>query len=316
MGNITRTTFLNRPAAAGDFPPTLWWDLMEALPVSYIAVNNRNTISYLNAAAEDLLAVPSVHAVGQPWPTVVRLHTAAGKLLSAPPLTAGAARPDRYSIQRRDGVQVPVQLSAAPIVSATEEQYGVGIVLHELRHTHALIERLLHRCVLGMPTELVNHDEFEKRLARAIDGARSGSATHALIVMELTEFKAVTDRCGHGAGANVLRQVAERCRAVVRDRDTLAWFGDDEFALLLEHCDQKHAVSAVRMLRMALRDAPIQEQARGIVLGCSLGFTIIDRNSSDVHTAVAAAAAAKCDGEGDIRAAPRPTGAGAENNPA
>src|SRR3569623_2496158 len=189
MGDAMSTSFLNRPAA-GDFPPTLWWDLMEALPVSYIAVNNRNTISYLNAAAEDLLAVPSVHAVGQPWPTVVRLPTAGGKLLGAPPLPADAARADRCSIPRRDGVQVPVQLSAAPIVTAAEEQFGVRIVLHALRHTHALIARLLHRNALGMLFGLVTHDEFEKRIARAIDGARSGSATHALVVMELTKFKA------------------------------------------------------------------------------------------------------------------------------
>src|SRR3569623_1358560 len=283
MGDVMRTTFLNRPAA-GDFPPTLWRDLMDALPVSYLAVNNRTTVSYLNAA-------------GQPWPTVVRLHTAGGKLLGAPPLTADAARADRYSIQRRDGVQVPVQLSAAPIVSAAEEQYGVGSVLHELRHTHALIERLLHRCALGMPTGLVNRDVFEKRIARASDCARSGSATLALVVMELTDFKAITDRCGHGAGASILRQVAERFRSVVRDRDTLAWLGNDEFALLLEHCDQEHAVSAVRMVRMALRDAPVHERARDIVLGCSLGFTVIDRNSSDVRSAIAAA---KCDGEGAI----------------
>jgi diguanylate cyclase (GGDEF)-like protein len=92
-------------------------------------------------------------------------------------------------------------------------------------------------------TDLVNRRGFEKQMARLKDGAR------ALIVMDIDHFKAVNDDRSHAAGDSVLRQFASLLKTAVRDGDTAARVGGEEFAIILPGGDLALGVEVAERLR-------------------------------------------------------------------
>ena len=91
-------------------------------------------------------------------------------------------------------------------------------------------------------TGLINRREFEQRVERTIAHARAQTATHALLYLDLDQFKVVNDTCGHAAGDELLQQLAQILLSSVRHRDTLSRLGGDEFGMLLENCPLDKAV--------------------------------------------------------------------------
>ena len=78
-------------------------------------------------------------------------------------------------------------------------------------------------------TGLINRPEFERRLERVLS-ANASDAQHALLYLDLDQFKVVNDTCGHAAGDDLLRQITMQLRSKVRKRDTLARFGATSLA--------------------------------------------------------------------------------------
>jgi diguanylate cyclase (GGDEF)-like protein/PAS domain S-box-containing protein len=280
--------------------------LIETIAAPVIAVRHDGTISFFNAAAARLLDVSAQRAVGRRWSEVVALRDVAGRIsTSPPPMESDAA--EWWFVKRRDGSEVPVQLSVAHTEHPARPGDGeTSVVLHELTGVYALMERLLYRCAHDDLTGLVNRAEFEKRLKQAIDSARAGYGAHALLYMDLNGFKAVNDRHGHLAGDDVLRQVSSRMFAVVRTRDTLARLGGDEFALLMEHCTVSAAMRTARLLRLALLRAPLHWNGNEISVGISIGVVAVATDSGDCDSVMTVADAAcytaKRRGNNSIRA--------------
>jgi GGDEF domain-containing protein/uncharacterized membrane protein affecting hemolysin expression len=128
-------------------------------------------------------------------------------------------------------------------------QRGINHMAGSLQAAHEQMQeridqataRLVYQANHDALTGLVNRNEFEHRLEKAIATARQHDRTHALCYMDLDQFKVINDTCGHAAGDELLRQVALMLKELLRERDTLARLGGDEFALLLENCDLKDA---------------------------------------------------------------------------
>ncbi|MGB5260153.1 MAG: EAL domain-containing protein [Gammaproteobacteria bacterium] len=138
-------------------------------------------------------------------------------------------------------------------------------------------------------TGLINRREFELRLDRAIRVARAQSAKHALLYIDLDQFKIVNDTCGHAAGDELLQQLSRLLLSTVRYRDTLSRLGGDEFGMLLENCPLDKAVSIANDLLKVMDSFQFTWDESVLTLGMSIGVVPLDHTTSDIAAAMSAA---------------------------
>jgi diguanylate cyclase (GGDEF)-like protein len=141
-------------------------------------------------------------------------------------------------------------------------------------------------------TGLTNRQEFEARVNRALASARQYGREHALVFMDLDQFKIVNDTCGHAAGDELLRRLTVLLQHHMRDRDTLARLGGDEFGVLLENCPLDMAVRIAETLRGTVQDFRFGWGGRVFSLGVSIGLVEINADSLDLPHLLSAADAA------------------------
>jgi diguanylate cyclase (GGDEF)-like protein len=110
------------------------------------------------------------------------------------------------------------------------------LVLHDMTQERQYIANLSWQATHDALTGLANRREFEYRLEQALHNLTRQSGRHALMFLDLDQFKLVNDTCGHAAGDELLRHICALLQSCLREGDTLARFGGDEFGILLENC--------------------------------------------------------------------------------
>ncbi len=161
-----------------------------------------------------------------------------------------------------------------------------------IRHISAKNRQLSYQASHDALTGLINRHEFELRLDRSIRIARTQSGAHALLYIDLDQFKVVNDTCGHAAGDELLRQLSGLLLGSVRHRDTLGRLGGDEFGMLLENCPLDKAVSLANKLLKTLDEFQFSWNENSFTLGMCIGVVAIDSTTNDIAAAMSAADAA------------------------
>ena len=129
------------------------------------------------------------------------------------------------------------------------------VVFHDVTKERRLKRALSWQASHDALTGLINRREFDNRLQAArCTSARDGEGTHALLYVDLDQFKVVNDTCGHQAGDRLLRDVTALLQTQVRTADTIARLGGDEFGVLLEDCTLEQATRIAEEMRQAIRD--------------------------------------------------------------
>lgn len=125
-------------------------------------------------------------------------------------------------------------------------------------------------------TELLNRAEFERRLSAAVESARGNGEIHALLYLDLDQFKLVNDSCGHLAGDELLRRLARRLQRGIRESDTLARLGGDEFGVLLKSCPLEHAEQLAQGILNNIKEYRFIWGDRSFKVGASIGLVRVD----------------------------------------
>jgi diguanylate cyclase (GGDEF)-like protein len=187
---------------------------------------------------------------------------------------------------------------------------GTSIELLEARSRNIQLarctEELVHLAGHDSLTGLANRRFLQKQLEDAVAEAGPDDQA-ALLYIDLDHFKGVNDSLGHGAGDEVLKEVARRLRACVRRQDHVARLGGDEFVVLLSgHHARPTAVELGERVLEAIR-APYPLRDRTIEIGASIGVTFVPQlagwpaNLDDMlKNADVALYDAKCAGRGRI----------------
>ena len=138
-------------------------------------------------------------------------------------------------------------------------------------------------------TGLINRREFETRLDHNIKNVHETGAQHVLCYLDLDQFKLVNDTCGHVAGDELLRQISVLLANRMRDRDTLARVGGDEFALLLENCSLVDANQITNAILKLVADYRFIYEDKIFNVGVSIGLVVINSSFETVSEVIHAA---------------------------
>ena len=158
---------------------------------------------------------------------------------------------------------------------------GLAIAFVVIRNARGQAHLLRHQAMYDNLTGLPNRALFSDRLQQAILIGRREKQPFALITMDLDRFKEINDTLGHHAGDRVLQHVANCARASLRESDTVARMGGDEFTVLLATAnDLDGAVAAAKKILKAL-DEPLEISGQKIEIGASLGIAMFPEHGDD-----------------------------------
>lgn len=147
----------------------------------------------------------------------------------------------------------------------------------------AALER--HRALHDELTELPNRVLAEEQLDHGLQLSKRQGKSMAFLLMDLVRFKEINDSLGHFYGDYLLQEVAHRMREVVRESDTLARFGGDEFALVLPNTTLEEAVMISMKVAGAL-DQPFMIEGHSLKVGISIGIAMCPDHGTDSETLV------------------------------
>lgn len=255
-----------------------------------ITTDAQGRVDTLNPVAERYTGWTLQEARGQPLATVYRVvDEARGEPmpLERPPAADGVGPAVR--LLDRTGQAYSIRESHAPILGFDGGTAGHVFIFHDMSQIQQMAQQLSWQASHDPLTGLANRREFERKLTDMLDTARTLSRQHALLFMDLDNFKAVNDTCGHAAGDELLRQLTTVMMSKVRTSDTLARLGGDEFGVLLESCPLDQAQRVANLLREAIRDFRFVWQNRTFGVGVSIGLVPIGPDSADMSKVLASA---------------------------
>jgi diguanylate cyclase (GGDEF)-like protein len=159
----------------------------------------------------------------------------------------------------------------------------------------------LHDALTGLPNRLL----FQQRLEEALAEARSRGEAIAVMCLDLDHFKNVNDSLGHPAGDALLRVVADRLQGCLREGDTVARLGSDEFGIVLTKLGGGQSVITLAERLLSCVSEPADLNRRPVTVGASIGMAISSSGSIDgdrlLKDADLALYRAKADGRGTYR---------------
>jgi diguanylate cyclase (GGDEF)-like protein/PAS domain S-box-containing protein len=252
-------------------------------------------VQYLNPVASDLTGWRLDDAVGRSIDEIFRgFHEETCEPIENPVGVAMRRNRPIKSVRpalliRRDGNELYIESTAAPIRDPLGGVTGGVLVFHDVSESRELNRRLSYAASHDVLTELVNRREFEQRLERALKSAKARETSYAVLYLDLDQFKIVNDACGHNAGDALLKQIGSLLKSKIRWRDTLARLGGDEFGVLLESCTMDEALRTAEALRENIGDYRFTWDDRTFRLGVSIGVVPITAATDDVASLLSAA---------------------------
>jgi diguanylate cyclase (GGDEF)-like protein/PAS domain S-box-containing protein len=146
--------------------------------------------------------------------------------------------------------------------------------VEDITERREMRERLAHAAIHDPLTNLPNRDLFIDRLEMALRRARRSGNRVAVMFLDLDRFKMVNDSLGHEVGDRLLRAVADRMSSALRESDTLARYGGDEFTVLCDEVvDKSHALEIADRMKLAMRQ-PLTVTGGETFVSFSIGIAV------------------------------------------
>ena len=187
----------------------------------------------------------------------------------------GACAPFEKEFLKQDGTPIPVLFGAA----LHEEEIACFVV--DLSQNRQAKEKLNHLAYHDALTDLPNQVLFKDRLKQAIALSRRSDQMQAVLLLNLDRFKTINDSLGYTAGDRLLQSVAQRLSSCVRESDTVARFGGDEFAVLLTQIPRaQDAANVASAIKNALDQAFLFEDQE-IFVSSSIGISLYPHDGRD-----------------------------------
>jgi len=255
-------------------------------------------VRWLNSVAEDLTGWTRLAALDQPIENVFRTIDERSRPPADNPLTAGlasgngAARHEDKLLVARDTTERGIEDSAAPIRDHRGALLGAVLVFRDISERRRLHAEMSHRATHDDLTGLRNRADFEARLTQLLACAGQDGSTHAVLYIDMDQFKVINDTSGHAVGDLMLKQVAALLQASVRAQDVVARLGGDEFGIILERCGTDPAARVAQSICQGMETFRFVHETQRFPVCASIGLVQMDASWASAGAVMQAADAA------------------------
>ncbi|NNL64437.1 MAG: EAL domain-containing protein, partial [Woeseiaceae bacterium] len=271
---------------------------LQSIGDGVITTDADGNVDYINPVAQNLTGWDLRTARGRPVSDLMMIVNENTRASCENPVTRCLREgrvinlPDDSVLITRDGEEIQIQDSAAPIRDRVGNIIGSVMVFHDISKETRVFRQLSYQASHDMQTGLINRREFENRFAMAVAALDDDDdeETHALLYVDLDQFKVVNDTFGHAAGDELLKHLADVIQGRIRSTDVLARLGGDEFGVLLERCDRESAIEAAEDIRSEVEAYRFEWQGSSTNIRCSIGVVLVNKeNKEDVAGLMSAA---------------------------
>ncbi|MBK1851426.1 diguanylate cyclase [Marinobacter sp. 1-4A] len=252
-----------------------FWKISSVLGDGLIVMDSEGVVTYINPEAERILGWSSEEIVARQGHDVFHVHEGDESSCSILNVmnTRELYRSKDEEFRRKDNATIPVILNAAPLTSDTGEE-GVVISFQDFSEIKEYQEKIHTLAYQDILTGLPNRRALDDRLSLAIALSRRHSRYLGLMFLDLDHFKEVNDTLGHDAGDSLLKEIATRLQHCVRETDTVARMGGDEFIILLpEVSAPKNAITVAEKIIQAVAE-PVYMPEGVARVGVSIGIVV------------------------------------------
>jgi diguanylate cyclase (GGDEF)-like protein/PAS domain S-box-containing protein len=249
-------------------------------------------ITFMNVVAEQMTGWPVTEAAGRILAEVFQMRQPASS--ETMPGPAGTAAVEAETVQlppsgilvRRDGVQIPIENSVAPIHDRQGRPTGAVAVFRDVSAARAMSLQMTHSARHDFLTGLPNRMLLNDRVSQAIVQGLRHMRHVAVLFLDLDGFKHINDSLGHAVGDKLLQSIAKRLVSCARASDTVSRQGGDEFIVLLSEVAESEdaAIAARRILQSVAEAHPIDRHDLHVT--ASIGVSVYPDDGLDAETLI------------------------------
>ncbi|MBV7316300.1 bifunctional diguanylate cyclase/phosphodiesterase [Shewanella sp. NIFS-20-20] len=176
-------------------------------------------------------------------------------------------------------LQTEIEVSADQQIKLSEKNARLSDEVAKRKESEKM---LAYQATHDELTGLANRSYSTQQLSDAIQRAERNGHQVLVIFLDLDNFKQINDTVGHHAGDELLQQTSERLKRVVRNSDTVARFGGDEFVVMLPELPSQEVARIMAMSILSLFEKPFVIDAQEFFVSTSIGMSIYPQDGSDV----------------------------------
>ena len=263
---------------------------LQAISDAVVTTDEIGRLQMLNPSAAAILGWSSAESVGKPIEQIIQLREKHGERRPFNPghaclqLGIKLQNSENYIMICRDGRRIAIEISVSPLRDSSGSTKGCVLIFRDVSYARQLSDRMSylahHDALTGLPNRILLVDRFEQGIRQA---DRSGDRL-ATMFLDLDHFTEIKNSIGSKLADELLKEVAFRLKAALRESDTVSRLGGDEFVVMLPGMRVADSVEAIAAKLVREMAEPFVLPETTIQASCSIGISVYPHDGSEVGT--------------------------------